>query len=129
VTIPQLKNLWRGGRVQCHQRVAEQLQALWAAWEAAGLLPLILTYNGDWVPRVMAGNSNEVSMHAYGAAFDINVKWNQFNVRAALVGDQGSVRELVPIANQLGFYWGGHFRYNKHSDASDGMHFEWARPQ
>ncbi len=67
-------------------------------------------------------------MHAYGAAFDINVQWNQFNVRAALVGDKGSVRELVPIANQLGFYWGGHFRYNKHSDASDGMHFEWARP-
>jgi hypothetical protein len=38
------------------------------------------------------------------------------------------VRELVPIANQHGFYWGGHFRYNKHTDQSDGMHFEWARP-
>jgi hypothetical protein len=128
VQIPQLKNLWRGGKVQCHQRVEAQLKALWAAWESAGLLHLLLTYNGDWVPRVMAGNSNEISMHAYGAAFDINVQWNQFNVRAALVGDKGSVRELVPIANQLGFYWGGHFRYNKHSDASDGMHFEWARP-
>ncbi|MFL5803307.1 MAG: N-acetylmuramoyl-L-alanine amidase [Roseiflexaceae bacterium] len=129
VPIPQLKSLWRGGRVQCHLRVEEQLKALWAAWESAGLLHLVLTYNGDWAPRVMAGNSNEVSMHAYGAAFDINVQWNQFNVRAALVGDKGSVRELAPIANQLGFYWGGHFRYNKHSDASDGMHFEWARPQ
>src|SRR6185369_13444216 len=31
--IPQLKNLWRGGRAQCHKRVAEQLKALWAAWE------------------------------------------------------------------------------------------------
>jgi len=128
VSIPQLKNLWRGGRAQCHRRVAEQLKALWAAWESAGLLHLVLTYNGDWVPRVMAGNSSEVSMHAYGAAFDINVQWNQFNVRAALVGDNGSVRELAPIANQFGFYWGGHFRYSRHSDASDGMHFEWAHP-
>jgi hypothetical protein len=128
IVIPQLAKLWRGGKVQVHRRVADQLKAMWAAWEAAGLLHLVLTYGGDFVPRVMAGNSGEISMHSYGSAFDINVNWNQYNVRAALVGDKGSVRELVPIANQHGFYWGGHFRYNRHTDQSDGMHFEWARP-
>ena len=34
---------------------------------------------------------------------------------------KGSVRQLVPIANELGFYWGGHF------NRRDGMHFEMAR--
>jgi hypothetical protein len=29
------------------------------------------------------------------------------------------VRELVPIANELGWYWGGHYRKRL-----DGMHFE-----
>lgn len=29
------------------------------------------------------------------------------------------MRELVPIANDFGFYWGGHFR-----SRLDGMHFE-----
>lgn len=128
VTIPQLQRLIGNRKVRFHRRVVDQLLAMWAAWESAGLLHLILTYDGDWYPRVMAGNSSEISMHAYGAAFDINVKWNGFLARATLVGDKGSVRELVPIANHYGFYWGGHFRYNKTDDSSDGMHFEWARP-
>jgi len=29
--------------------------------------------------------------------------------RPALVGEKGSVRELVPITHQWGFWWGGHF--------------------
>jgi hypothetical protein len=39
----------------------------------------------------------------------------------ALVGQKGSVREIVPIANEFGFYWGGHFT------RKDGMHFEIAK--
>jgi hypothetical protein len=68
----------------------------------------------------------QLSTHAFGCAFDINVPWNGYYKVPALVGDQGSVRELVPIANQHGFYWGGHFQYGH--GLSDGMHFEWARP-
>ena len=36
---------------------------------------------------------------------------------------KSSVRELVPIAHDHGFYWGGHF------SRCDGMHFEVARVQ
>jgi hypothetical protein len=35
-----------------------------------------------------------------------------------LTGQKGSVRELVPIANECGFFWGGFFT------RQDGMHFE-----
>jgi len=38
-----------------------------------------------------------------------------------LVGQKGCVRELVPIAHENGFYWGGHF------SRLDGMHFEIAK--
>jgi hypothetical protein len=37
------------------------------------------------------------------------------------LGARGCLRELVEIANGLGFYWGGHF-----SGRPDGMHFELA---
>jgi len=40
---------------------------------------------------------------------------------APLRGDKGSVRKLVPIANERGFYWGGRF------SRRDGMHFELAQ--
>lgn len=35
------------------------------------------------------------------------------------MGKQGCVRELVEIATEQGFYWGGHFK-----SRPDGMHFE-----
>jgi hypothetical protein len=127
VAIPQLASVKgaAGGNIQFHRLAAEQLRAIWAAWEAAGLLRLVLGWSGSFVPRFMR-SGKQLSTHAFGCAFDINVPWNGYYKVAALVGDQGSVRELVPIANQHGFYWGGHFQYGH--GLSDGMHFEWARP-
>jgi hypothetical protein len=40
-----------------------------------------------------------------------------------LKAEKGSVRELVPIASEQGWYWGGHYQSRK-----DGMHFELVRP-
>ncbi|HJZ45827.1 MAG TPA: N-acetylmuramoyl-L-alanine amidase [Roseiflexaceae bacterium] len=127
VAIPQLANVngAAGGNIQFHKLAAEQLRAMWAAWDAAGLLRFVLSWSGSFVPRFMR-SGKQLSTHAFGCAFDINVPWNGYYKVPALVGDQGSVRELVPIANQHGFYWGGHFQYGH--GLSDGMHFEWARP-
>jgi hypothetical protein len=126
VAIPQLASVKgaAGGNIQFHRLAAEQLRAIWAAWEAAGLLHLVLSWSGSFVPRFMR-SGKQLSTHAFGCAFDINVPWNGYYKVPALVGDQGSLRELVPIANQHGFYWGGHFQYGR--GLSDGMHFEWAR--
>jgi hypothetical protein len=65
---------------------------------------------------------SKLSNHAFGSAFDINAKWNPLGHTPALVGKEGAVRKLVPIANDYGFYWGGHFTSRK-----DGMHFEVAK--
>jgi hypothetical protein len=125
VPIPQLKGVAgapRNGEVRFHRLAAEQLQALWQAWENAGLLPLILTWDGSFVPRFVRGSRTVLSNHAFGSAFDINAAWNGLGVRPPLVGKIGTVRELVPLANKHGFFWGGHYK-----NRLDGMHFEIAR--
>ncbi len=130
VFIPQLVNIpgGNGGRLKFHKVAADQLRRLWQAWEDAGLLRLIKTFDGAWVVRTIRLNPRVLSNHAYGTAFDINAKWNGLMRIAALVGQEGSVRELVPLANAHGFYWGGHWNYDG-KGASDGMHFEWAVPR
>ncbi len=91
---------------------------MFGAWESAGLMDRILTWGGSFVPRLVRGGAS-LSNHACGAAFDINVSWTQLGVQPALAGEKGSVRELVPLANEHGFFWGGHY-----AKRPDGMHFE-----
>lgn len=124
VDIPQLqgKKGCPKGKVEFHAKGAKQLQGLWAAWEAAGLLPLILTFDGGWVARFVRGSTKYLSNHSYGTAFDVNAKWNALGAVPALVSKEGSVRKLVEIANQHGFYWLGHA-----GKRPDGMHFEIAK--
>jgi hypothetical protein len=122
VLIPQLVGINGApdsGNVYFHDKVAAPVQALFAAWETAGLMHLVLGWAGSFVPRYIKGSRTILSNHAFAAAFDINVPWNGLGARPALVGRKGSVRLLVPLANQHGFYWGGHYKKRK-----DGMHFE-----
>ncbi len=107
------------GKVPFHAKAADQLKALWTAWEEAGLLPLVNGWAGSWVPRFVRGSRVYLSNHAWGTAFDINVPWNALGAQPALVGQKGSVRKLVPLAHEHGFFWGGHF-----PGRPDGMHFE-----
>jgi hypothetical protein len=122
VEIPQLKKTLgaKGPKtMEFHRLAAIQLQGLWAEWESAKLLDRILTYDGSFSPRLVRGSATSLSNHAFGTAFDINEPYNKLGHRPALVGLRGAVRELVPIANKWGFYWGGHYH-----GRPDGMHFE-----
>jgi hypothetical protein len=124
IELPQLAGVSGAGAtgaVRFHRLAVAQLVSLWKAWEDAGLLSRVLTWGGAFVPRFIRGSDTVLSNYAFGTAFDINVAFNPLGARPALVGHTGSVRELVPIANQHGFYWGGHFT------RLDGMHFEVAR--
>ena len=122
VQLPQLVGVQgapHNGGARFHKKAADQLVALWKAWEDAGFLDRILTWDGSFVPRFIRGNRTVLSNHAFGTAFDINAALNPRGTRPLLVGKKGSVRELVTIANDQGFYWGGHF-----GAKPDGMHFE-----
>lgn len=123
VVVPELRGVDGApgsGRIFMHRLVADQTRALWSAWDRAGLRPRVLTWAGSYVPRLVRGGAS-LSNHAFGTAFDINVKWNGLGAVPALLGKEGCVRELVEIAHAHGFYWGGHFTRR------DGMHFEVAK--
>ena len=110
------------GRMRFHKKAGEQLKGLWAAWAKSNMTELIQTYEGSFAPRYIRGSKTTLSNHSFGSAFDINMAWNRLGKITAQVGTEGSVRELVPIANDFGFYWGGHFK-----SRPDGMHFEVAK--
>lgn len=121
VPLPQLRRVTGGDHssIQFHRLAQQQLISLWQDWEAAGLLERILTYHGSFAPRFIRGSTTRLSNHAYGSAFDINARWNPLKRIPPALGEEGCVRELVPIANRHGFYWGGHY-----NSRPDGMHFE-----
>jgi len=124
VEIPELvgvKGAPATGIAYFHRLVAPRVVELFARWKDLGLIPLVLTYGGSFAPRFVRGSRTTLSPHAHGSAFDINVAWNGFGATPARVGTKGSVRRLVPTANELGFFWGGHFTKR------DGMHFELVR--
>jgi len=68
---------------------------------------------------ILRGSKTTLSNHAFGTAIDINVPQNWLGVIPARIGEEGCLRELVPLANKFGFYWGGHYPVRP-----DGMHFE-----
>jgi hypothetical protein len=118
--IPELAQVEgaHGGKIPFHKLVGPKVQELFARWSQEGLASKVLGFGGSFAPRFIRGSRTILSAHAHASAFDINVPWNPLGAAPALRGAKGSVRELVPIANELGFYWGGHFTRR------DGMHFE-----
>lgn len=134
VTVPQLAKIpgitYQGrvegkghASVQVHRLVSVSFVCLWKAWEDAGLLDRIITWGGLWVPRFVRGSRTSLSNHAFATAFDINAPWNGLRRTPALVGQRGCVRELVELANEYGWWWGGHGWPSDYSKL-DGMHFE-----
>jgi hypothetical protein len=125
IVIPELHGVEgapKSGKIWMHRLVGAQTQALFAEWGRQGVASLLLSWAGSFVPRFVRGSSTTLSNHAWGTAFDVNAAWNGLGRMPPLRGEKGSVRELIPAANQFGFYWDGHFNGRR-----DGMHFEVAR--
>lgn len=122
VDVPELAEATEGQytRMSWNVRGVKRLRAFFADLKANNLLHHIISYEGSWVPRLIRGSRTSLSSHAWGTAFDINYYWNKLGHEPAALGAHGSVRELVPLANKHGFFWGGHFARR------DGMHFELA---
>ncbi len=122
IVVPQLSRVagaGASGRISVHKLVAPQILSFFLDVEQQGLLPLVRTFGGAWAPRFIRGSKTYLSNHAWGTAVDLNVPWNGLGTRGTLVGEQGSVRKLVPIALEHGLYWGGWFQ-----SRPDPMHFE-----
>jgi hypothetical protein len=91
---------------------------------AAGTVPddVIVNCGGTYVPRHIGSDPKRpLSRHTWGIAIDLNTQANAMNAPPAALGTPGSLLSVVPIFNDCGFAWGGHF-----STGPDGMHFELA---
>lgn len=110
------------GHVMFNKKASNGLLQLFEEWKKRDLLKLILTWDGSYVPRFVRGSRNVLSNHAWGTAFDINARWNALGTQGALVGQVGSVRELIEVAANVGFFSGLWF-----DSRPDPMHFEATR--
>src|SRR5262245_18571989 len=112
------------GRIQCHKLAAPKFTQLFAQWHAAGHIDRVITCAVAFNRRLVRGSTSPIranlSNHASGTALDINDEQNPRKHVPVALDARGCVRELVTIANSLGFFWGGHFK------PFDGMHFELA---
>ena len=102
------------GRMTCNRLMFPQLIGALNEIMAAGLDGTIHAdqYEGCWWPKLIE-DSNSLSMHAWGLAFDINVPNNQRLTH----GDQDP--RMVTIFKKWGFRWGGDWK-----QTPDPMHFE-----
>lgn len=124
VFVPQLKGVDcfgrpASGKVQIHKKIAVQFLGFWQDVEDHGLLGLVKSFGGTFAIRLIRGSNSHLSTHTYAIAFDICMEWNGLGKTPAMVGQNGSVRELAALCEKWGFKWGGWFRRRK-----DGMHFE-----
>jgi hypothetical protein len=120
VSLPALSKA-TGGKytsMYWHKSAEAQLVKFFEELEKQNLHTKILSFAGSYVPRFIRGSRSQLSNHSWGTAFDINVPYNGLNKTPALIGQKGCVRDLVPIAHDYGFYWGGNF------SRPDGMHYE-----
>jgi hypothetical protein len=123
VKIPQLIGIPgapKDGVIQWHKKGVAQIKGFFQAVEDAGLLHLIISWAGSYNARFIRGSKTSLSNHAWATAFDINAPENWLGAKPAAIGKKGSLLQLVEIAHQFGFFWGGHFT------RLDGMHFELA---
>lgn len=104
--------------VRLHKDVADDYRAFMLHILDEGLQKLLLTDDGAFYPRYIRGSKTSLSNHAWGSAFDVNYEWNKLGAVPAGKGKKGSVREIVLIGVQHGWFWGGWF------SRRDGMHFE-----
>ena len=104
------------GRMTCHRAIFPQLIKAFTEIQAAGLADKIHPdqYEGCYHPKLIE-DTDHLSMHAWGLAFDINTPTNQRLTHGDM--DPG----VVAIFKKWGFRWGGDWK-----DTPDPMHFELA---
>ena len=106
--------------ISMHKLAGPQFQAWCQAIIAKGLADRILSFSGCWVPRYVRGSRTRLSNHSWGSAVDLNVPYNRRGHQSALVGQKGSLREVVEFCADFGLFSGMWYK----GAPEDGMHIE-----
>lgn len=95
-----------------HAKCVASLERIFREIRDAGLISAIKSFDGCYNHRTIRGGKL-LSMHAFGAAVDLNAATNQLGAK----GDMSHA--VVQIFKKHGWTWGGDWR-----SRPDGMHFE-----
>lgn len=113
-----LRNVQRTGlSIQLHRKVAENFERCLAkAMEACPRYPVRML--GGYCARHQRNDpALPLSIHSYGAAFDVN--WDKNPMGSKLITDLPE--PFVRAFTDAGWVWGGNWKSVK-----DAMHFQWA---
>ncbi len=116
VRFDELRNVAgaTGGVIQIHESAAESLAEVLRDLDRRGLVSLVRSFSGSWVPRFVRGSKETLSAHAYGTALDINADENPQGSPPT-----ASQTELARVFAEHGWFWGDWF-----ASTRDPMHFE-----
>jgi hypothetical protein len=97
-----------------HRRLVSTFTAAFAEIDRLGLRASIHSWGGIYNFRPVRGGRS-LSLHAFGAAIDLNAETNG-------LGEEGDMDpRVVQVFEHFGFFWGGNFR-----SRPDPMHFQYA---
>jgi hypothetical protein len=99
-----------------HHRMVGTFEAVFGEIHRLGLQAKILSWGGIYNFRPIRGTKRALSLHAFGAAIDLNAETNK-------LGTEGDMSpEVVEVFRHFGFVWGGDF-----GSRPDPMHFQYAK--
>jgi hypothetical protein len=98
-----------------HRKLVGAFEAVFQELNRLGLRQRIHSWGGIYSFRSIRGSSSNLSLHAFGAAIDLNAETNQLGTAGDM--DPG----VVGVFAHFGFVWGGDFR-----SRPDPMHFQYA---
>ena len=98
-----------------HRKLVPTFERIFGEIDRLGLRGAITSWDGLYDFRPVRGTTRRLSLHAFGAALDLNAAGNA-------LGEAGDMpATLIEIFEHFGFYWGGRFRGRR-----DPMHFQYA---
>lgn len=98
-----------------HRKLVGVFEAVFQEIARLGLREHIHSWGGIYNFRPIRGTTRRLSLHAFGAAIDLNSESNPLGG----TGDMSD--EIVEVFTHFGFVWGGNFRTRP-----DPMHFQYA---
>ncbi len=99
-------------RIYCNKDMVEPLTKAFKNLIATGHVKELKTWDGCFNIRTKRGYLDNMSLHSWGVAIDVNAAWNGFGKKPSLS------KEFVKCFTDAGFDWGGLWV------KPDGMHFQ-----
>jgi hypothetical protein len=103
-------------KFHAHRRLVSTFEAVFREIHRLGLQSEIMSWGGTYNFRPIRGTKRALSLHAFGAAIDLNAETNK-------LGAEGDMSPgVIEVFRHFGFVWGGDF-----GSRPDPMHFQYAK--